>query len=88
MVRNRDKFRQEEFFRIMQILHKKPEASAWEIANELGVSNGSGCCRLLYLKEKAYVEFTKFTRASSKILFRCETSPKNLASKTPITNKF
>ena len=88
MASNRDKRREEVSFRVMQILHKNPEASTRDIARNLGISNGSAYYCLLELIDKGFVKFKNFTRSTSKSQYIYQLTPKGLTSKTALTIKF
>lgn len=88
MASVRDKRREEVRFRVMQILHRNPKASTREIANELGISNGSAYYCLSELIEKGYVKFINFTQSKSKSQYLYQLTPKGLASKAALTVKF
>jgi EPS-associated MarR family transcriptional regulator len=88
MASVRDKRREEVQFRVMQILHRNPKSSTREIANELGISNGSAYYCLSELIEKGYVKFINFTQSKSKSQYLYKLTPKGLSSKTALTVKF
>jgi len=88
MASVRDKRREEVQFCVMQILHRNPKASTREIANELGISNGSAYYCLSELIEKGYVKFINFTQSNSKSQYLYQLTPKGLASKAALTVKF
>ena len=88
MASVRDKRREEVQFRVMQILHRNPKASTREIANELGISNGSAYYCLSELIEKGYVKFINFTQSKSKSQYLYQLTPKGVASKAALTVKF
>ena len=88
MASNRDKRQEEVQFRLMQILHENPEASTREIANKLGISNGSAYYCLSELAEKGYIKFKNFTRSKSKSQYLYQLTPKGVASKAALTMKF
>ena len=88
MASNRDKRREEVSFRVMQILHKNPEASTRDIARNLGISNGSAYYCLLELIDKGFVKFKNFTRSTSKSQYIYQLTPKGLTSKAALTIKF
>ena len=67
MASNRDKRREEVQFRLMQILHENPEASTRDIANELGISNGSAYYCLSELIEEGYVKFKTSHNQNQKV---------------------
>lgn len=88
MASNRDQRREEVHFRVMQILHENPEASTREIANELGISNGSAYYCISELIEKGYVKFKNFTQSKSKSQYLYQLTPKGVTSKAAFTVKF
>ena len=88
MASNRDQRREEVHFRVMQILHENPGASTREIANELGISNGSAYYCISELIEKGYVKFKNFTQSKSKSQYLYQLTPKGVASKAAFTVKF
>ena len=88
MASNRDKRQEEVQFRLMQILHENPEASTREIANKLGISNGSAYYCLSELAEKGYIKFKNFTRSKSKSQYLYQLTPKGVALKAALTMKF
>ena len=88
MASNRDKRREEVHFRVMQILQENPVASTREIANELGISNGSAYYCVSELIEKGYVKFKNFTQSKSKSQYLYQLTPKGVTSKAALTLEF
>ena len=88
MASNRSKRQEETHFRVMQILHKNPEASTRDIARDLGISNGSAYYCLSELIDKGFVKFKNFTRSNSKSQYIYKLTPKGLTSKAALTIKF
>ena len=88
MASNRDKRREEVQFRVMQILHINPKVSTREIANELGISNGSAYYYISELIEKGYVKFKNFTQSKSKSQYLYQLTTEGVTSKAALTVKF
>ena len=88
MASNRSKRQEETHFRVMQILDENPNASTRDIANALGISNGSAYYCISELLEKGLIKFKNFTKSTSKSHYLYQLTPKGITSKTALTVKF
>ena len=88
MASNRSKRQEETHFRIMQILHDNPKASTRDIADALGISNGSAYYCISELLERGLIKFKNFTKSTSKSHYLYQLTPKGVSSKAALTIKF
>ena len=88
MASNRSKRQEETHFRVMQILDENPNASTRDIANALGISNGSAYYCISELLEKGFIKFKNFTKSKSKSHYLYQLTPKGIRSKAALTVKF
>tara|TARA_B100000780_G_C20816403_1_gene324365 strand:+ start:26 stop:361 length:336 start_codon:yes stop_codon:yes gene_type:complete len=88
-VASRRKEHQEDAkLRVLQILNEKPEMTTREIAQKVGISNGSAYYLLTSLIEMGFVKLSNFNNNSQKIKYSYLLTPKGVREKSLITGKF
>jgi len=88
MVTRRQAAREDAHFQVLRLLAENPELSTREIADAVGVSNGSAYYLLKALAEKGYVKFERFMSSSHKGRYAYMLTPKGLSEKSRLTARF
>jgi len=88
MVTRRQAAREEARFRVLRLLADNPEMSTREIADAVGVSNGSAYYLLKALAEKGFVKFESFMSSSHKGRYAYILTPKGMSEKSRLTTRF
>ena len=74
--------------RVMQIVNLNPESTTREIAQKVGISNGSAFYLLTSLIDKGFIKLSNFKKNSRKIKYSYLLTPKGIREKSLITNMF
>ena len=77
-----------EFFNLLRIIHKDPEASQRELAKELGLSIGKLNYCLKALKDIGLVKIKSFSKSKKKTKYLYYLTPKGVLEKTKVTLNF
>lgn len=88
MSGRREEMREEVRFRILRLLSDNPEMSTREIADAVGVSNGSAYYLVSALAEKGLVKLENFMSSEHKGRYAYVLTPKGLREKSQLTAKF
>jgi EPS-associated MarR family transcriptional regulator len=88
-VASRRKEHQEDAkFRVFQIINENPQMTTREIAQKVGISNGSAYYLLTSLIDMGFIKLSNFKDSSQKIKYSYLLTPKGIREKSFITNKF
>jgi EPS-associated MarR family transcriptional regulator len=74
--------------RVMQIINQSPKLTTREIAQKVGISNGSAYYLLTSLIDKGYIKLSNFKENSRKIRYYYLLTPKGIREKSLITSRF
>jgi EPS-associated MarR family transcriptional regulator len=74
--------------RVFQIISSNSQMTSRELAQKLGVSNGSAYYLLLSFIDKGFVKLSNFKESSQKTKYSYILTPKGIREKSLITNKF
>ena len=74
--------------RVFQIISSNSQMTSRELAQKLGVSNGSAYYLLLSLIDKGFVKLSNFKENSQKTKYSYILTPKGIREKSLITSKF
>jgi EPS-associated MarR family transcriptional regulator len=74
--------------RVFQIINENPQLTTREIAQKVGISNGSAYYLLTSLIDMGFVKLSNFKGSSKKIKYSYLLTPKGIREKSLITNKF
>jgi EPS-associated MarR family transcriptional regulator len=74
--------------RVMQIVNESPELTTREVAQTVGISNGSAYYLLTSLIDKGYIKLSNFKENSQKIKYSYLLTPKGIREKSILTSKF
>ena len=88
MASRRKEHQEDAKLRVFQILIKNPQMTTREIAQKVGISNGSAFYLLTSLIDHGYVKLTNFKQNSKKIKYFYLLTPKGIREKSLLTSKF
>ena len=74
--------------RVMRLIGDRPEMSTRQIANEVGISNGSAYYLLTAFVEKGFVKLGNFKNNPRKGQYAYLLTPKGLQEKSLLTHRF
>jgi EPS-associated MarR family transcriptional regulator len=75
-------------FRVMRLLSGNPRISTREVADAVGISNGSAFYVLKALVEKGFVKLESFSNSPFKIRYAYLLTPKGIREKSRLTQRF
>lgn len=75
-------------FRVLRLLHENPEMSQRDLANAVGISNGSAHYLLSALLDTGLIKLGNFTAAPDKRRYAYILTPQGIAEKAAITRRF
>jgi EPS-associated MarR family transcriptional regulator len=88
-VASRRKEHQEDAkFRVFQIINENPQMTTREIAQKVGISNGSAYYLLISLIDMGFIKLSNFKDSAQKIKYSYLLTPKGIREKSLITSKF
>jgi EPS-associated MarR family transcriptional regulator len=88
MAGQRSKVQEDVRFRVLRLLHENPELSQRDLANAVGISNGSAHYVLSALLDKGLIKLGNFTAAQDKRRYAYILTPTGIAEKAAITKRF
>lgn len=88
MAGQRSKVQEDVQFRVLRLLHENPELSQRDLAEAVGISNGSTHYLLSALLDKGLIKLGNFTAAHDKRRYAYILTPKGIAEKAAITKRF
>ena len=88
MASRRKEHQEDAKFRVFQIINENPQMTTREIAQKVGISNGSAYYLLTSLIEMGFVKLSNFKDNSQKIKYSYLLTPKGIREKSLVTSKF
>ena len=88
MASRRDEQQAEIRLQVMRLIAQNPEMSTRQVADEVGISNGSAYYVLAALVEKGFVKLENFKRNPRKGQYAYLLTPKGIREKSILTNSF
>ena len=88
MASRRKEQQEDAKLRVLQILSINPQMTSRELAQQIGISNGSAYYLLTSLIDMGYVKLTNFKDSSQKIKYSYLLTPKGIREKSLVTSKF
>ena len=88
MASRRKEYQEDAKLRVFQIIIKNPQMTTREIAQKVGISNGSAYYLLTSLIDKGFVKLSRFKENSQKIKYSYLLTPRGIREKSLITRKF
>ena len=74
--------------KVMRLISKNPEMSTRQVADKVGISNGSSYYILTSLVEKGFVKLGNFKKNPRKGQYAYLLTPKGIREKSPLTHSF
>ena len=88
MASRRKEHQEDAKFRVFQIINENPQMTTREIAQKVGISNGSAYYLLTSLIDMGFVKLSNFKDSSKKIKYSYLLTPKGIREKSLVTSKF
>lgn len=88
MAGQRSKVQEDVRFRVLRLLHDNPELSQRDLAEAVGISNGSAHYLLSALLDKGLIKLGNFTAAQDKRRYAYILTPKGVSEKSAMTKQF
>lgn len=88
MASRRKEHQEDAKLRVLEILNHNPELTSREIAQKVGISNGSAYYMLTSLIDKGFLKIARFKENSQKMKYSYLLTPKGIREKSLITNSF
>ena len=88
MASRRKEHQEDAKFRVFQIINENPQMTTREIAQKVGISNGSAYYLLTSLIDMGFVKLSNFKDSSQKIKYSYLLTPKGIREKSLVTGKF
>jgi len=88
MASRRKEHQEDAKFRVFQIINKNPQMTTREIAQKVGISNGSAYYLLTSLIDMGFIKLSNFKDSSQKIKYSYLLTPKGIREKSLVTSKF
>ena len=88
MASRRKEHQEDAKFRVFQIINENPQMTTREIAQKVGISNGSAYYLLTSLIEMGFIKLSNFKDSSQKIKYSYLLTPKGIREKSLVTSKF
>ena len=88
MASRRKELQEDAKLRAFQIINSNPQMTSREIAQKVGISNGSAYYLLTSLIDKGFVKLSNFKENSQKTKYFYLLTPKGIREKSLITSKF
>ena len=88
MASRRKEHQEDAKLRVLQIISSEPQMTSRELAQKVGISNGSAYYLLTSLIDKGFVKFANFKKSTKKSKYSYLLTPKGIREKSFITSKF
>ena len=88
MASRRKEHQEDAKFRVYQTISENPQMTTREIAQKVGISNGSAYYLLTSLIDMGFVKLSNFKDSSKKIKYSYLLTPKGIREKSLVTSKF
>ena len=88
MASRRKEHREDSKFRVFQMINENPQMTTREIAQKVGISNGSAYYLLTSLIDMGFIKLSNFNDSSQKIKYSYLLTPKGIREKSLITGRF
>ena len=88
MASRREEQQEDVRLRVMRLISEHPDMSTRQIADAVGVSNGSAYYVLTALVDKGFVKLDNFRKNNRKTQYAYLLTPKGIREKSLLTNRF
>jgi EPS-associated MarR family transcriptional regulator len=88
MASRRKEHQEDAKLRVLQIISSNPQMSSRELAQRVGISNGSAYYLLTSLINKGFIKYADLKKSTQKTKYSYLLTPKGIREKSFITRKF
>ena len=88
MASRREKLQNDARTRVLRLISENPHLSTRQVANAVGISNGSAYYLLTALVEKGFVKLENFKNSSRKGQYAYLLTPRGIREKSLLTQRF
>ena len=88
MASRRKEHQEDAKFRVFQTINENPQMTTREIAQKVGISNGSAYYLLTSLIDMGFIKLSNFKDSSQKLKYSYLLTPKGIREKSLVTSKF
>ena len=88
MASRREKLQNDARTRVLRLVSENPHLSTRQVANAVGISNGSAYYLLTALVEKGFVKLENFKNSSRKGQYAYLLTPRGIREKSQLTQRF
>ena len=88
MASRRKEHQEDAKFKVLKIISANPQITSRELAQKVGISNGSAYYLLISLIDKGFVKFENFKKSTQKAKYSYLLTPKGIREKSLITTRF
>ena len=88
MASRRKEYQEDAKLKVLQIINQNPNLTTREIAQKVGISNGSAYYLLTSLIDKGFIKLLNFKENSQKIKYYYLLTPKGIREKSIITSSY
>ena len=88
MASRRKEHQEDAKLRVLQILSSNPQMTSRELAQKIGISNGSAFYLLTSLVDMGFIKLSNFKKSEQKAKYSYLLTPKGIREKSLVTSKF
>ena len=88
MASRRKEHQEDAKLRVLQIISSNPQMTSRELAQKVGISNGSAFYLLTSLIDKGFVKYANFKNSTQRTKYYYLLTPKGIREKSLITSTF
>ena len=88
MASRRKEQQEDAKLRVLQILSSNPQMTSRELAQKIGISNGSAFYLLTSLIDMGFIKLSNFKKSEQKAKYSYLLTPKGIREKALVTSKF
>ena len=88
MASRREQRQEDAKYRVFRVINENPHITTREIAQKVGISNGSAYYLLTSLINMGFIKLSNFKDSSQKNKYSYLLTPKGIREKSLVTNKF
>ena len=88
MASRRKEYQEDAKLRVFQIISNNPQLTSRELAQKVGISNGSAYYLLTSFIDKGLIKFENFKKSDQKKKYSYLLTPKGIREKSLVTSKF
>ena len=88
MSSRRKEYQEDAKLRVLKLIKENPKLTSRELAQNVGISNGSAYYLLTSLIDMGFIKLSNFKENSQKLKYSYFLTPKGIREKSLITNRF